>query len=545
MVLNFLTTRARLILLIIAAALPAFVLSVYHGLERRSEAEATAREDLERFAALAVQQRESGIEGVRQLLLALSLSAPPLMRWPEACSGFFKRIMDASGGLYRAMGVIGPDGSLVCNSAPWEGRIDSSDRRYFRLAMDRRQFAIGEYQIGRVGGTSGITFAFPMLDPESKPVGVAFARMSLAKLNENMAATPLPQGGMLTIYDRAGTVLVRKPEAAGGIGEKSRTGAVLEAIAANRQGVFDALDAQGVPRVFAMKPAGINADKRPAFFIVVSIPKASFSAKANRALIQTAGGILAATVLLILLAWFGAKALVLNRIERLLAVTRQVHEGNLTARAGFAPGREELSRLGAALDEMIQTLQDRDERLNTALRQLAEQATTDPLTGLQNRRSIQKQLDQELVRARRAQRSLAVIMLDIDYFKRFNDSWGHQAGDEVLKCVAEVVRTSIRSSDIAGRYGGEELIAILPEATAQAALARAEAIRRGIETQHLEHAGNSLGSVAASFGVAVFPDHASDSTSLIRAADNALYEAKNSGRNRVVISGSNPLSRIA
>ena len=545
MVLNFLTTRARLILLIIAAALPAFVLSVYHGLERRSEAEATAREELERFAALAVQHRESGIEGVRQLLLALSLSAPPLMRWPEACSGFFKRIMDASGGLYRTMGVIGPDGSLVCNSAPWEGRIDSSDRRYFRLAMDRRQFAIGGYQIGRAGGTSGITFAFPMLDPESKPVGVVFARMSLAKLSENMAATPLPQGGMLTIYDHAGNVLVRKPEAAGGIGEKSRTGAVLEAIAANREGVFDALDGQGVPRVFAMKPAGINADKRPAFFIVVSIPKASFSARADRALIQTAGGILAATVLLILLAWFGAKALVLNRIERLLAVTRQVHEGDLTARTGFAPGREELSRLGAALDEMVQTLQDRDERLNTALRQLAEQATTDPLTGLQNRRSIQKQLEQELMRARRAQRSLAVILLDIDHFKRFNDTWGHQAGDEVLKCVAEVVRTSIRSSDIAGRYGGEELIAILPEATAQAALARAEAIRRGIETQHLEHAGNSLGSVAASFGVAVFPDHASDSTSLIRAADNALYEAKNSGRNRVVISGSNPLPRIA
>src|SRR5688572_15379637 len=139
---SYLTTRARLILLIIAAALPALVLSVYHGLERRSDAEANARQDLERFAALAVQQQEESIEGVRQLLLALSASAPPLVRWPEACSRFFKRMMDASGGLYRAMGIIGADGYLVCNSVPWEGRVDAGDRRYFRLAMDRRQLAI-------------------------------------------------------------------------------------------------------------------------------------------------------------------------------------------------------------------------------------------------------------------------------------------------------------------------------------------------------------------------------------------------------------------
>ena len=194
---------------------------------------------------------------------------------------------------------------------------------------------------------------------------------------------------------------------------------------------------------------------------------------------------------------------------------------------------------------MVQTLQDRDDRLTAALKQLAEHATTDPLTGLYNRRSLQKQLDLELVRAGRGRHPLAVILLDIDHFKRFNDTFGHQAGDEVLKRVAGVIRKGIRTSDIAGRYGGEELITILPEATAQAALMRAEAIRREIEAQHLEYDGNSLGSLTASFGVAVFPDHASDSASLIRVADNALYEAKNSGRNRVVISGSNPLPRIA
>jgi diguanylate cyclase (GGDEF)-like protein len=246
-----------------------------------------------------------------------------------------------------------------------------------------------------------------------------------------------------------------------------------------------------------------------------------------------------------LLAWFGARALILNKIERLLAVTRQVHDGDLTARTGFAPGREELSRLGASIDEMVQTLQDRDERLSATLKQLAEQATTDPLTGLNNRRSLQKQLDQELVRAGRGRHSLAVILLDIDHFKRFNDTWGHQAGDEVLKRVAEVIRKGIRTSDIAGRYGGEELITILPEATAQAALARAEAMRREIEAQQLEHAGDSLGSVTASFGVAVFPDHGNDSVSLIRAADDALYEAKTAGRNRVVVSGRNQPATVA
>ena len=225
----------------------------------------------------------------------------------------------------------------------------------------------------------------------------------------------------------------------------------------------------------------------------------------------------------------------LRRLRTLLAVTNHIRAGDLTARTRFPPGEEELSQLGHALDDMAQALQKRDTDLKQALRELGEQVITDPLTRLNNRRYLWDFLGRDLIRARRAVLPVAAILFDIDHFKRFNDTWGHEAGDLVLKSVAEVIRQNVRGSDIACRYGGEEFIIVLSEATRTVAVQRAETLRRDIERMDIVLGDKPLDRVTASFGVALYPTHADNAEALVRAADDALYQAKENGRNRVQV----------
>ncbi|TFW06768.1 diguanylate cyclase [Oxalobacteraceae bacterium OM1] len=172
---------------------------------------------------------------------------------------------------------------------------------------------------------------------------------------------------------------------------------------------------------------------------------------------------------------------------------------------------------------------------NVKLREtLRRQSIVDPLTGLFNRRYLDETLRRELSRAERKQTPLCVIMMDLDHFKRINDGFGHDAGDAVLKAVAQVVRHHVRESDLACRYGGEEIMLILPECDLAVALDRAERIRAAVAALDIHHAGRTLGAVTASLGVAAYPEHGRAGESLVPAADQALYRAKQEGRNRVL-----------
>jgi len=171
---------------------------------------------------------------------------------------------------------------------------------------------------------------------------------------------------------------------------------------------------------------------------------------------------------------------------------------------------------------------------------LHEQAMRDRLTGLYNRHYVQEWFGLELLRAQRHGRPVAAIMLDIDHFKRFNDSFGHEAGDLVLRELAGALGRSTRGSDVASRYGGEEFLVLLPECPFDAALRRAERMREEVAKLELRYDDRPLGPVTVSLGVAVFPDHASESEELLRHADEALYLAKQTGRNRVVAYSADP-----
>jgi diguanylate cyclase (GGDEF)-like protein len=187
-----------------------------------------------------------------------------------------------------------------------------------------------------------------------------------------------------------------------------------------------------------------------------------------------------------------------------------------------------------ALQQMVELASIRIAGLN--LRTILEhQSIRDSLTTLFNRRFMEIALDRELRRAVRHQKPLAVLMLDIDHFKQLNDTYGHEAGDVVLREVAGVMRQAVRSEDTVCRYGGEEFVAILPELGTEDALSRAESIRHMVSELRIYHRGQALREVTISIGVAVYPNNGDSLDQLLSLSDRALYEAKHLGRNRVVL----------
>jgi diguanylate cyclase (GGDEF)-like protein len=185
---------------------------------------------------------------------------------------------------------------------------------------------------------------------------------------------------------------------------------------------------------------------------------------------------------------------------------------------------------GLALNAVVGERTRAIEALGRALKILKEEAIRDPLTDLYNRRFLSDVLSRELMRAAREGIRVAVIMIDLDHFKKVNDAAGHAAGDLVLIEIATLLKRHIRGTDIACRYGGEEFTLVLPNATLQSARSTGEAICSAIQEERRRLMG-----ITASLGVAVFPDHAVEPESLLRAADEALYDAKGRGRNQVRI----------
>jgi diguanylate cyclase (GGDEF)-like protein len=171
--------------------------------------------------------------------------------------------------------------------------------------------------------------------------------------------------------------------------------------------------------------------------------------------------------------------------------------------------------------------------------ELAHQAATDALTGLANRRRFDEALEQEWQRARREGKPLSLLLIDADCFKLYNDTYGHQSGDQALRNIAESIQVSMRrSGDLAARYGGEEFAVILPNASQDGAMRVAEAIRRAVATWNMPHERGPAGAVSVSVGAAsMVPTAGVAAAVLVTNADKALYAAKAGGRNRTALNG--------
>lgn len=234
-------------------------------------------------------------------------------------------------------------------------------------------------------------------------------------------------------------------------------------------------------------------------------------------------------------------------LGQLVGVMKTAASGNTPIRADHA-GKDEITVLSQRFNEMAATLlqhreqleervAERTRELEKANRALETLSATDSLTGIANRRRFDTALDAELRRAVRSQRSLALLMLDVDYFKHYNDHYGHLAGDDCLRAIGQVLKTETRrSTDLAARYGGEEFAVIVADSDLHQARQLAQSIRAAIVARQIPHEASPFGCVTCSIGVVTLRiDDGVQAETIMQMADIALYQAKSAGRNRVAV----------
>lgn len=225
------------------------------------------------------------------------------------------------------------------------------------------------------------------------------------------------------------------------------------------------------------------------------------------------------------------------------ALTHEPLENRLTRRA-FSTSRLDAllliaGQLTVSIDNALvyasleHKVGERTEELAEANLRLEQLAITDALTGLPNRHGLSDVLEAEWLPGLRSREPIALAMIDIDHFKKYNDHYGHQCGDDCLRLVTRTIRTSIRITDLAARYGGEEFCIVMPATDTDSALLVVERVRQAVADLAVPHAGTDLGIVTISVGLTTAVPTAGLPNQLIKIADQALYEAKRDGRNRV------------
>ncbi|MBS3848222.1 GGDEF domain-containing protein [Devosia sp. BSSL-BM10] len=239
-----------------------------------------------------------------------------------------------------------------------------------------------------------------------------------------------------------------------------------------------------------------------------AIDSAMTTANAYSGSLQSAGGDLEREI---------SAAAIKALSAKLLAETRMMQETNRSLEQKLQDSRDDIAALQRDLDDV------------------RRESMLDPLTKIANRKSFDEGLDTAIAEASSSKEPLSLMLVDIDHFKNFNDTYGHQTGDQVLRLVAMTLKSNIRGKDLAARYGGEEFVAVLPFTDIEGAITTAENIRRAIQAKELlkRSTNEKLGRITASFGVATFR-RSDTAASLIERADRCLYAAKHAGRNRVI-----------
>ena len=394
--------------------------------------------------------------------------------------------------------IYDEQGRWLVNSMPqaMPGNVNNTDREYFifhREHLDRGPH-IGQAIRSRSSGQWVIPVSRRIERPDGAFAGVALTTISMNYFKKYHTGVKIGQNGVIVFAHDNGRLLLRRPYDDGQIGKDMAGSPLFQRLSLERSGdaIFTAA-IDGVERLYSYR----HLERYP-LVIAVAQSKEEVLAEWRTNTYVDSGGM---ALLILLLAVLGSRLI-------------------------FQIG----------LRTQIETrLRQSQRELQASNQTLQAHALQDGLTGLANRRSFDASLREEFARAMRNGRSLAMIMIDADYFKQYNDTYGHPAGDVCLRSISEAIKArQNRPGDLSARYGGEEMVVLLPDTGLDGALAVAEKIRAAIIELKIAHAGSPFGMVTISAGVAACMPlrHGDSESQLMEAADRALYLAKSGGRNR-------------
>jgi diguanylate cyclase (GGDEF)-like protein len=532
---NRLSLRARLCLLILLLSVPAIALATYSLSARHVVIEANQRKEILNLSKLAAANQSYFVQGAQAILKGIAREAIIRKSDWAGCPEILRHDLSTHP-LFKSLYVALPNGDVVCSATPIMGKAILADSPSFQKALLTKDFVVGQYQVSR---TPVLPLHSPVFDDSGKLIAVVSASLDLRALNASLGKMGLPQDEILLLLDQAGTVLARNIEGGQWLGQSQLEALLTKAVLERGEGVIKAAGIDGISRLWGFSRVGI-ASQQP-IYAVIGLPVETMSAELDRAFQRNLMGLALAICLLLLGVWFGTKYLLLDKVSAIVSAANRVRGGDFSARIGLARNGDGLCQVAQAFDIMAERLEAREAELYRALSRSHQKAIHDSLTGLNNRGYMEEALGQLTARAQRNPQPLAIIMADIDFFKRVNDTFGHAAGDQVLRAIAKMLKDSVREGDIACRYGGEEFMLVLPGATEETARQKANELLEGVRRIALDYKGRSLGRITLSIGIATNytgSDRRSISRAtaehLIQAADEALYQAKEGGRNRVV-----------
>ncbi|MBR1196176.1 diguanylate cyclase [Bradyrhizobium sp. AUGA SZCCT0240] len=440
----------------------------------------------------------------------------------------------------RSIMIASKDGLVQCSTLNIQVGLQIGDREYFKKAQASRDFVFSDYLFGKTNGRPMMMAAYPVsaINPEEDAIVVAGINIDwLSKIMTNLGGRP---GISSLLVDSAGVVLAAPTDQTSMIGRPLDSVPLMSAVAEKAlssdapTGSLSFTASDGSNRTISFSRISGTQSR-----LIVSIDETRVTAAINRE-IRTAYLQLGFVCLFVLLgALIGAEKLIINPIEVMTGMARRFGEGDRTARVARSKLPSEFMPLARAFNAMAAQLSQRERELLANNDRLTVIASIDMLSGLANRRGFQSRLDFEWMKAQQYNSELSLLMIDVDHFKLYNDTYGHPEGDACLTRLGETLAgIAADTMGFAGRYGGEEFCLLLPNTDSLKALAIGEMVRTAVLDLKIPHHTSSHHTVTVSIGVAgTLPNDAQRPGDLIEAADAALYAAKHRGRNTVVEHG--------
>ncbi len=440
----------------------------------------------------------------------------------------------------RRLMIVGKDGRVQCSALNIMVGLDLSDRAFFRKAQQAHDFVFSDFLFAKSDHKPIMMAAYPVSAIDEQADSVIVAGIDLDWVSQFVGNLGSRPGISAVLVDSAGIVLAAPTDQADMVGRPLTALPMLSTVAGRvvgsdrAEGTFSFAAPDGSERAVSFSRIAGTQSR-----LIVSVDEAKVSADINHE-IRTAYLQLGLVCLFVLLgALVAAEKLIVRPIDMMVATARRVGEGEWSVRAARRRLPAEFVPLACAFNAMAARLAERERELIATNDRLTVMASMDMLSGLANRRGFQSRLDFEWMKALQYSSELSLLMIDVDHFKLFNDTYGHPDGDACLSRIGQTLAAiAAETLGFAGRYGGEEFCLLLPNTGANGAREIGESVRAAVLDLAMPHATSSHQAVTVSVGVAsARPNENQHPGDLIEAADAALYAAKRQGRNAVVEHG--------